>query len=158
MNNPILVKALPYHKSSLSSRFTSIRVKGTIQIYKRVNRSGGDPSSIVTSDFFESKKFAGDTSLSKNPLPLPHAKWRVRKTRLYRGSSKKKWRGARFFFLKTRCRRVRCTSRWQFCTCRIKRSVFIRRKLFQGMRQLFSRRGGGEGPWKETTDFTANRR
>lgn len=96
---------------------------------------------VVTSDFFRSKNSRGILFLSKNPL---HAKWRVRKTRLYRGSSKK-WRGTGFFFLKTRCRRVRCTSRWQFCTCRIKRSVFIRRKLFQGMRQLFSRHGEGRG-------------
>lgn len=65
------------------------------------------------------------------------------KKHVYTGARVKKWRGTGFFFLKTRCRRVRCTSRWQFCTCRIKRSVFIRRKLFQGMRQLFSRRREG---------------
>lgn len=41
MNNPILIKVSPYHKSSLSSRFTSIRIEGTMQIYKRVNRSEG---------------------------------------------------------------------------------------------------------------------
>lgn len=75
------------------------------------------------------------------------------KKHVYTGARVKKWRGTGFFFLKTRCRRVRCTSRWQFCTCRIKRSVFIRRKLFQGMRQLFSRRGEGGGGVKRDDGF-----
>lgn len=64
----------------------------------------------------------------------------------------------RFLFLKTRCRCVRRTSWRRFCTCRIKRSVFIQRKHLQGCSGFSRDEGEKEEAWKETADFIANAR